>query len=103
MSIPKKGSRKITFEGNTYRWTIRRKPSYGQAINESNLTVAVELLDSPGTTLIVTFPFARPDSWITLENQAVKPSDVKKSISIALKRGWNPSSKGGSFHLDLME
>ena len=99
MSIPKKGSRKITVDGTTYRWTIRRKPSYGQAIDESNLTAAVELYESPGTTLIVTFPFTRPDSWLTPGNKSVTPSDIKHSIIEALRKGWEPEVNGGAFQM----
>ena len=99
MSIPKKGSRKITVDGLEYRWTIRKKPSYGQAIDESNLTAAIELYDSPGTTLVITFPFTRPDSWISPGNESVKPSDIKDSIIRAVQQGWKPDSKGSVFHL----
>ncbi|MFT5447864.1 MAG: hypothetical protein ACI9DC_003043 [Gammaproteobacteria bacterium] len=46
MALPKRGSRKITVDGTDYRWAIRRKPSDGQAIEDSNLTASVELFDN---------------------------------------------------------
>ncbi len=100
MGIPKKGSRKISVDGIEFRWKIRKKPSYGQAIDESNLTAAIELYDSPRTTLIVTFPFTRPDSWISPSNDSVKPSDIKDSIIQAIQKGWNPKSGSSTFHLE---
>lgn len=99
MSIVKKGSRKIIVEGREYRWTIRKSPSYGQAIDESNLTLAAELFEEPGSTLVVTFPFARPDSWISSGKRSVKPSDVEQSIKLALENGWLPDLDGKSFQL----
>ena len=101
MSIPKKGSRKINVNGTEYRWSIRKKPSYGQAINESNLTAAVELYDNPCSTLIITFPFLRPDSWISPSKKQVTPSDIKDLIEKALSKGWTPALNGKTFDLTL--
>ena len=99
MSLPKTGSRKITVEGVEYRWLIRKKPTYGQALNESNLSAAIELYESPRSTLVVTFPFMRPDSWISPSKESVKPSDIKDSITLAIQEGWSPHSNSATFHL----
>lgn len=103
MAIPKKGSRKITVDHTNYRWAIRRKPSYGQAIAESNLSVAVELYDDPQSKLIVTFPFPRPDNWIKSHNEAVTPGRLAESIRQAKKDGWQPQSRGPAFELNFRQ
>ena len=53
MSIPKKGSRKIVVNSIEYRWSIRKKPTYGQAVDNLNsgLIAAVELYLNAGSTL----------------------------------------------------
>ena len=102
MSIPKKGSRKITVAGNDYRWLIRKKPTYLQAIStELGFTAVVESYDSPGITLVVSFPFTRPDSWISPSKESVTPSDIEKAILKAISMGWEPAETGDAFHLDL--
>jgi len=102
MTIPKKGSRKITVDSQDYRWSIRRKPTYSQAISEGpDFTAAVELYTSPGSTLIISFPFSRPDSWLSPNNESVTPSDIKLAIYKAIGMGWKPAEKGGAFHLDF--
>jgi len=102
MSIPKKGSRKITVSDQDYRWSIRKKPTYSQAISEGpDFTAAIELYDSPGTTLVVSFPFSRPDSWISPNKESVTPSDIERAILKAIKQGWKPAKKGKTFYLEF--
>ena len=100
MAIPKKGSRKITVDGTDYRWTIRRKPSYGQAIEESMLTAAIELFENPGSLLLVTFPFPRPDSWVSNDGRAVTPTAIERSIKKSIEAGWKPAQCSPNFNLD---
>ena len=102
MSIPKKGSRKITVADQDYRWSIRKKPTYAQAISEGpDFTAAVELYNSPGATLVVSFHFSRPDSWISPNNESVTPSDIERAILKAINQGWKPAKKGKTFHLNF--
>jgi len=42
MSLPSKGSRKVTVRDLEYRWHVRKKPTYGQAINQALWRVAIE-------------------------------------------------------------
>jgi len=81
MSITKKGSRKITVNETEYRWSIRRKPTYAEAVDDYNLSAVVELYDNPRSKLMITFPFVRPDSWISPNKNAVKPSDIEDCIN----------------------
>lgn len=97
MAIPKKGSRLITINGDHYRWRIRHKPTYFQGNEWTNLTLAVEKADNPGTTLVIKMPQPHPKSWSNKEPVAVLPSNVKTSIEKALALGWQPSTPGSPF------
>ncbi|MEU1731665.1 hypothetical protein [Streptosporangium sp. NPDC020145] len=103
MSIPKKGSRLITVDGVTYRWRIRRKPTYCQANSWGPLTFAVEPADVPGRVLLVLLPCSRPDAWLGERAMAVRPALVSATIRRALARSWNPHQTGNAFTLSLTE
>lgn len=99
MGIPKKGSRKITVDSIEYRWRIRWKPSYGQAIGESGLTASVELYEDSESTLIIAFPWLRLDAWVGFSDQPVTPKLIEICIKSALSQGWKPNEKGKAFTL----
>ncbi|MEV8633776.1 hypothetical protein AB0395_19165 [Streptosporangium sp. NPDC051023] len=103
MAIPKKGSRLITVDGVTYRWRIRRKPTYCQANSWGPLTFAVESADGPGRVLLVALPCSRPDAWLGERAMAVRPALVAGSMRMALERGWDPRQAGSAFTLNLTE
>ncbi|MEV4094777.1 hypothetical protein [Streptosporangium saharense] len=103
MSIPKKGSRLITVDGVTYRWRIRRKPTYCQANSWGPLTFAVELADAPGRVLLVSLPCSRPDAWLGERAMAVRPALVSATIRRALHHGWDPHRAGNALTLRLTE
>jgi len=103
MGIPRKDSRKIEVEGETYLWRMSKKTRYGG--------------DSPGaTTLTIQRDDARPGCVCQVllrsknldpnmeEGQyqhtaSLKPQDVKDVISRARTRGWDPSVRGPAFTL----
>ncbi|XVQ85160.1 hypothetical protein ACQP2K_41210 [Microbispora siamensis] len=103
MAIPVKGSRLITVDGVAYRWRIRRKPTYRQAIGEGPLTFPVEPAEGPGRMLLVSLPFSRPDAWVGERTTAVRPALVAAVIRMALYRGWDPRQAGRAFALDVTE
>lgn len=103
MALAKKGSRHITVDGITYRWRIRRRPTYSQALAWSPLTYAVEHGDSSGTVLMVTTNQPHPSNWLVAPGSPVLPSDVADSIRTARAQGWNPEKPGPPFHLDQSE
>ncbi|MET7437291.1 hypothetical protein ACWERY_28955 [Streptomyces sp. NPDC004082] len=103
MALVKKGSRRITVDGITYRWRIRRRPTYCQALLWSPLTYAVELADSPGSTLVVTTNQPHPNNWRIESASAVVPYAVADGIRIAQANGWTPEMPGSPFHLDQSE
>src|SRR5215213_6738440 len=100
MSLPKKGARSITVDGVVYRWRVRGKPTYAQALAWTPLTVAVELAALPGATLVVTFAHAHPGNWLGHPVVPIQPGVVAASIRIALAQGWRPADPGRAFLLD---
>jgi hypothetical protein len=100
MSLSRKGSRPITVDGTRYRWYVRRKPSYGQGLAQSNLTVAVEL-DAParGSVLVVDVGQPRPDNWLGRPAAVVTPRDVAEFVREARRAGWRPEAAGSPFTL----
>ncbi|MEV8015870.1 hypothetical protein AB0O76_05850 [Streptomyces sp. NPDC086554] len=100
MALVKKGSRNIAVDGVPYRWTLRRKPTYSQALVWSPLTYAVELADSPGSTLVVTTNQPHPSNWVIEPVSAVAPYAVADAVRTALINGWIPEKPGSPFQLD---
>jgi hypothetical protein len=94
MAITKRGSRRIVVDGARYRWTVRRKPSYSQALVESSLTFAVELETANGSVLVVDTGTARPDNWLKAPTSVVTPKLVEHSVRAAIAKGWRPAVKG---------
>jgi len=102
MALNRKGSRLITVDGIEYRWRIRRKPSYTQALGWTPMTYAVEAANGSqsGTTLIVTSSQAHASNWVGHEAEPIRPAHVAASIREALEQGWNPTRTGSPFRLD---
>ncbi len=93
MSLPKKGSRVIEIESGSYRWLIRKKPTYAQGIAHGTLMVAIEdTRDDARGVLLVDTQIFRPDNWVKPNQTAVTPSVIRKMIQGAIKEGWNPNS-----------
>jgi len=97
MTIPKKGSRQITVEGQVYRWLIKSKPTYAQECLEAPMTAAVDLVEGGGTTLYITFPFSRPDGLYRTQI-SITPQVIRDCIQAALAQGWQPNNEGGAFY-----
>ncbi|WP_327281506.1 MULTISPECIES: hypothetical protein [unclassified Streptomyces] len=100
MALVKKGSRLITVDGTTYRWRLRRRPTYDQGLAVSPLAYAVEHAESPGTTLVVTTNQPHPSNWFGTHGSPVLPARVADDIRTALTAGWSPASPGAPFRLD---
>ncbi|MFJ9078120.1 hypothetical protein ACIRO3_23155 [Streptomyces sp. NPDC102278] len=101
VALVKKGSRRFVVDGVTYRWRIRRKPTYCQANGWTPLTFAVEDAAVPGTTLVVQTDRPHPENWFGLPTKPVLPVDVGQAIRTALARGWTPRVSGSPFHLEV--
>ncbi|MEV6822723.1 hypothetical protein AB0M72_28655 [Nocardiopsis dassonvillei] len=102
MTLVRKGSRSITVDGTDYRWRVRHRPTYAQALCESPMTFAVELAEAPGQTLVVATQHPHPESWLSVAPPvAVTPGVVSTAIRSALAQGWSPASPGPAHHMKL--
>jgi hypothetical protein len=88
MTLSRRDSRPITVDGTVYRWTVRRKPAYSQGLG-ATMTFAVELAEQPGATLVVDTGRPRPDNWLDLSTEPVRPAEVADGIRAALARGFD--------------
>jgi hypothetical protein len=91
--MPRKGSRLISIEGQTYRW----RAWYGHSWKDG-YCIPIQLviqLDSshPGQLLRATFRSGRNNVWY-LEDQAVTPRVVRRIVEAGLQRGWRPAESG---------
>ncbi|MGW2601897.1 hypothetical protein [Streptomyces klenkii] len=100
MALPRKSSRRIVVDGVTYRWRVRRRPTYGQGMCWSPLTYAVEHAANPGTTLLVRTDRPHPGNWMGGPASPVLPSGVAAAIRAARAEGWTPEAPGSPFLLD---
>ncbi|MFB9690187.1 hypothetical protein [Amycolatopsis plumensis] len=85
--MPRKGSRLITVDGTEYRWAVRRKPTYSQGLG-ATMTFAVELAEGPGATLVVDTGRPRPDNWLHLTTEPVRPAEVAAAVRAAVAAGF---------------
>jgi hypothetical protein len=101
MSIPRTGSRQLIVDGIAYRWRVRSRPTYAQALAQSRLTVAVQVSDGSGRALHLHLPTARVDNWLHSPGYVVMPRDMERWIRFALSQGWTPTSKGPPLLMSL--
>jgi hypothetical protein len=88
MTLSQKRSRLIVVDGVEYRWMVRRRPTYIQALGWSSLSFVVEKPTRPGGVLVVSTPWMHPGNWLGLPSGAVRPSLVASAITTALAKGW---------------
>lgn len=77
MTLPKKGTRRITIEGIDYRYLISPNDEIG-------IGVIVEPLNGLGQKII---------TWIE-HGTIISPKLIRQSILSALAKGWNPGNQG---------
>ena len=103
MAIPKRGSRNIVVNGESYRWYMRRRPTQSQLDYITNtIGLAVEHADVKGSVLTITLSQEHPSVWPgSVVERPVVPADVEAYIQTALARGWKPTRPGKTFVLDM--
>ncbi|MDE3725055.1 hypothetical protein PWG71_27045 [Nocardiopsis sp. N85] len=102
MALVRKGSRHIIVDGITYRWRVRHRPTYAQALCGTPMTFAVEPAEKPGRTLVVATQHPHPGAWLSMTPPAsVTPAIVSVAIREALTQGWTPESPGSAHHMKL--
>lgn len=87
MGMPRKGSRKVEVEGETFFWRTRPE---GRP-NHLLLTCQRDE-ERPGRVLQVVLRSTR-----VLAPSQLTPEDVREAIGYALKKGWDPSERGAAF------
>ncbi|WP_461007405.1 hypothetical protein [Streptomyces capparidis] len=100
MALPKKGSRRIVVDSVAYRWRVRGRPTYDQAMCWWPLTYAVELADAPGRTLVVVCDRPHPGNWWRAPTRPVLPAEVAATVRSARGAGWDPGQPGPPYFLD---
>lgn len=108
MTMPRKGTRRITVDGAAYRWRHRSR-TRGYSAGAHALTFAVEREDAPGRLLSVTLadraPMGDPCcpgcAADTADAEPITPSRVAASIRAALADGWDPRGPAGVHRLDM--
>ncbi|MFI6850493.1 hypothetical protein OG535_40265 [Kitasatospora sp. NBC_00085] len=100
MALVRRGSRRITVDGVTYRWRVRGRVTYTRGLVWRPLAYAVEQDGTSGTTLVVTTNQPHPSNWFGISARAILPSDVAASIRKARAKGWTPEKPGSPFRLD---
>jgi len=105
MAMPKKGSRKLTVEGESYRWIVTIEKVFRNAdYGPKKINVAIESVAASGAKLlIVAERHSQPGDWGTIEVEPVTPSDVSRWISMAIQKGWNPRVDGHTLRFDEAE
>lgn len=101
MTLAKKGSRRITVDGVQFRWMIRRRPTYSQALGWSPLRFVVERAEEPGACLVAELPGLHLGNWFSVSADPVLPAAVAARIQKALLAGWQPMSPGPPWTMAL--
>jgi len=101
MAITLKGSRPIVVDGISYRWIVRSRPTYSQALGDSPLSFAVAVETAPASTLVVRMGASRPDNWMQETGVIVTPAIVERAIRSAITAGWRAHQNGKNFVLEF--
>lgn len=96
MGMRRIGSRKITVDGQLYRWRIRPRPTISEGDYGHAMTVAVEH-ESCGCVLLLVADGPRPGHWSGKEDVVITPKTVASSIRRAIALGWQPQVSGPHF------
>lgn len=93
MTLPQKGTRRITVDGEAYRWVV--------SVRRGAIRVAVEHAEVPGQRLDAYFEChdtytrdASGDWRFKSQGRSIKPRIVQQLIREALRRGWQPTQRG---------
>ena len=99
MSIPTKGTRKITVDGQVFLWLIRRKVTYTQeCYPDGHLHIAIQDKENKGSTLAIRTNRPHPKGLSYKDTDTpITPSDVELWIKQAIRLGWQPRNPGKTF------
>jgi len=102
MTLPKKGIRLITVNGEQFVWKVRKKRNWNEEMGGS-LMIPIQYIQG-GQFLIVDSDYCRSDMREAAYGKpnkisAITPSFIEKCIHKALKEGWNYKSEGKPFKI----
>lgn len=102
MALPKKGIRKIEYEGHKYGWLIRSKPTYTQGAFQSPMTIGIQELDCEmPKVLYVTLNIDRPDNWLSSHQTQITPNIIRNIIKGAIEEGWVFNEGGAAYEYEF--
>ena len=107
MGMPRKGSRKVEVDGDTFLWRIRGD-SYSQLWHNGLSPISLLLTcqqdqERPGRVLraclLTRNPPADDPDYAPAHKATLYPADVRQIITHAISKGWDPSERGAAFEL----
>jgi hypothetical protein len=108
MGMPRKGSRKVEVDGDTFLWRISGD-SYSRRWHSGLSPVSLLLTcqrdeERPGrvlqASLISRNPPADDPDYAPGHRATLYPADVRQIIAHAVSKGWDPSGRGAAFELE---
>jgi hypothetical protein len=102
MAIPKKGSRSIVVDGVTYRWRVRKDPTYEECYTvwnggQGSMTIAVENAETVGSVLLIYLGQPHPGIGKFVTAVPITPSQGAQYIKESLAQGWKATENGSAF------
>ena len=108
MGMPRKGSRQVEVDGDTFLWRISGD-SYSRRWHSGLSPVSLKLTcqrdgSRPGRVMQACLlsrnpPTDDPD-YAPAHTATLYPSEVKQIIAHAMSKGWDPSERGSAFELE---
>lgn len=103
MGMPRRGSRKVELDGETYLWRVSGKTRYrGDAPAAMTLTMQRDE-ERPGRVCQVMLRSRNiredMEEGDYQHRATLHPSEVRQIIAHALSKGWDPSERGSAFVL----
>ena len=93
MALAKKGTRRITIDGQVYRWVV--------SADDGFMVLVVELASDPGQRMTMGFdyqdivePAGEGRLLIVGQRTSISPGVVRAVIMAALGNGWQPAARG---------
>jgi hypothetical protein len=100
MSLPKKKSRRIVIENETYRWIVSQDAGYISvtAQTEAGVGAKLEALLSHNSPILSENNSPKV-TYGGITDYIVTPGTIAQIISWALENGWQPKADGPPFEM----
>lgn len=104
MGMPRRNSRRLEIDGETFLWRMDRKTRYrGDSPLATRVTVQ---RDDPRPGRVAQFMLRSKrirddsDEGDYQHRATLGPGDVRRLVLFALRRGWDPAARGPAFQVD---